>query len=225
MSGSHNPRRALETIDWSRVVRRLLLAAVAVPAWPFTFGEAVVAPFGLTARAVALVAVAGALAWAVWRLRTEGSCAARTVAVTLVSGAAVSLLFAAVVRWRANGFFSSTALVEGMTILLALHLIDARLRLSGRRVAVAGSDDEGDVDLLWSGPWQLADELVAAVAALLISFWVLAALKLHAVGAVVFVLASLASFMVVALRALAAVARWARGRSARSSGARGAGAA
>ena len=191
--------RGTELAFGERTLLLLLLAATAMPLWPISIGEPITAPFGLSNGAVATGVALAALAWSGWRIRADGARAAPPVVATLAGAAALSLLFAAIVRWRANGFFTAVALRDGMTALLALHLVGIVLRRSarrrGRRVR-----RPGDATAAWSRATRLADDLTTAVAALVVSFWMLAAVALHIVAGPVLLLGVATSLLVVVLR-------------------------
>ncbi|HEX6059649.1 MAG TPA: hypothetical protein VFZ11_11620 [Gemmatimonadaceae bacterium] len=194
------PERGIGLSFGERALLLLLVAATAMPLWPLPIGEPITAPFGLTNRAVAVGVTLAALGWSAWRLRVDGPRAAPLVVATLAAAAALSLLFAAIVRWRANGFFTPVALRDGMTALLALHLVGMVLRSSARRRSRRRARRPGAAPAGSSRATRLADDLTTAIAALVASFWLLAALNLHVAAGPVLLLGIATSLFVAVLR-------------------------
>ena len=214
----HRAERGTELAFGERALLLLLAAATAMPLWPISIGEPITAPFGLSNRAVAIGVALAALAWSGWRIRAGGARAAPPVVATLAGTAALSLLFATIVRWRANGFFTPVALRDGMTALLALHLAGIVLRWSARRRGRRPPRRPGDAPAPWSRATRLADDLTTAVAVLVVSFWLLAAAARHVVAGPVLLLAVATSLLVVVLRVPDALPEPPRRRSLRHEG-------
>lgn len=162
--------------------------------------------FGLAAGWRALLATALVLAWAAtWVRRPSPELRDRQL-----GRAAKVLVLAMLQGWvvdrYSNGFYASGVLVEGITILLAVHVAAELLRRADDTHRTAG----------------MSDDLALGAAACLGAFWLAAAAGLHSFAAVALILVIPHLALVVVLRGLGVLRNGSPGglQAARATGTR-----
>jgi hypothetical protein len=121
---------------------------------------------------------------------TGRSVALRVVLTTLVLSA-LAVTANAVVRHRANAFYTAQTLADVMAALVAVHLFGAATgRVAARRARVGGG----------SSPVELVGWLDWVVVALIAAFWLLAAVAYRELAGVLLIFAGAISLLAIPVR-------------------------
>jgi hypothetical protein len=143
----------------------MLVAAVGSPRAARALGWPVVLPLGVTPRVLGLTAALAGVAYIGTVLIHERSRSASLEAgLTVLAAVTLALPLSVIMHHRSTGYFTTAALADGMAILLFVHALGSTLRLAARRGSPAT---------------MLADHAMIAAALLLVSFWILAGMRLH----------------------------------------------
>jgi hypothetical protein len=174
----------------------LLVGAMLAPLVAAIAGWPVHTPLGVPLFVHVMVLVALGLVWFALSGGSDGMVRVRRWIGRVLMASAAATMFAAIVHERANVFYTERALVEGMAVLLILHVAASVLRARTRRPTTPA---------VWLG-----DVLTGVSGWLVLGAWVLIALEhRHAAGPVLLTAGVMQTLALLALvpDALAG-ARW-----------------
>lgn len=206
-------RRALRirwragTSAYERAWLTLKVGLVAAPLAPFAaplVGASLSPPNELLARAASVLAAGMAFVILVRGMTRATLQSQRTVGITLIAMAVSAALAAHLIAWRANSFFHPDLLYEIMATLFALSAFSAGLRSESQRPPETGHVEDGQP---FFSPYRaLSDGITRMAAWLTVSFWVLVAVGLRYIAAVILVLLAGAVSVTMLLRVAELVA-------------------
>lgn len=179
------------------VLWMLLVAALLAPVPATLWGARLAGPHGLRREDLAALALLVLVIQLLHAARRVGWPGVRRVAARAVATLALSTVFAVVVDRRSSGFYTDTALLEGMAMLLVLHGAASALRrlappIRERRLRRIRGRAMSTTDL--------ADGLTTAVATLVGAFWVLSVLNAREAALVLMMTAGMLAILTVLLR-------------------------
>jgi hypothetical protein len=193
-------RRGIASHPGPRTLQALLVGALIVPAAAPFLGASLPAPFGLPR----LLLAAGLIALGVhevsrtWRQAGGGRRGTQRALRNLAIAGTIALACDAIVRWRSTGFYTPQVLADSLAVLLALHGLGSLLRLFG-------GESEGEEEPVERPPradraasWlrrgrrgaprrpspRVADRIEGVAAAMVVAFWVLAAMGMRELAGV-----------------------------------------
>jgi hypothetical protein len=201
-------------VGGTRVLRALLLAALVPPTWPELFGHDVPAPFGLPRFAVIMVAASTLVTiiephthWPISRKRTIARALRWALAV-----AALAVAVDTIVWLRATAFYSAQTIADVMAVLLVVHVLGTLVGHVATNGHARETDLRGPVDAAaaaarrWRRPRMLhstadlADQLDALVAGLVVAFWTLASIAMYEVAGVLLIAGGVLTLLTIPAR-------------------------
>jgi len=188
-------RAPIERFPTSRqLLGRLLCATLLAPLAAAALGRSIGTPWDFGIRDSAFGVIAFLAAYVAWRTSRAGWAGARRVLAAATQVAVLSPCLALLILFSGNGFYTSEALLEGTSVLLALHLAGSALE---RVTSARPGATQARLD---AGFRAVADALLTVMLWLMVGFWVLSGFRVHEVALLLMIAAGMSGVVAVVVR-------------------------